>query len=57
MAEHGQLACPWCGDLFWVPVESDLEPQEMVVDCTVCCRPIEIRVEGGPDGARIVVLE
>jgi len=42
MLESAGIDCPWCGE----PNEVELEPgdagQELVQDCSVCCRPIVI---------------
>ena len=46
------VRCPYCGET----VEIALDPgsgtvQEYVEDCEVCCRPWNVHVAYGPDGA------
>ena len=50
--------CPWCGEA----VEIALDPgsgdrQQYVEDCQVCCRPWQVSVTYGPDGAADVLVE
>ena len=57
-AERGAVvACPYCGEA----VEITLDPgsgsyQEYVEDCEVCCRPWQVTVSYGPDGAAEVTV-
>ena len=51
------VLCPYCGQL----VEIALDPgsgsrQEYVEDCSVCCRPWEVRVEYRADGSAEVTV-
>jgi hypothetical protein len=54
MMDMLSLDCPWCGE----PNELPLEPQELgqqvLMDCRVCCRPIEIDLPDDPDGQPVV---
>lgn len=52
--ENGEdfgFACPWCGE----PNEYFVDPEErgqvVVMDCRVCCRPIELALPLNPDEA------
>jgi hypothetical protein len=52
-----EVHCPYCGQ----PVEIALDPgsgarQEYVEDCEVCCRPWQVSVTYGADGAAAVDL-
>ena len=52
------VVCPYCGE----EVEIVLDPgsgthQEYVEDCEVCCRPWQVSVTYGPDGAADVQVE
>jgi len=52
------VACPYCGE----SVEIVLDPgsgtrQEYVEDCEVCCRPWQVSVAYGTDGAAEVSVE
>jgi len=40
--------CPHCGEPNLVVVDTSQGEQEFIEDCTVCCRPIEIRVHAAP---------
>jgi hypothetical protein len=51
------VACPYCATV----VEIALDPgggarQDYVEDCEVCCRPWQVTVRYGPDGAAEVSL-
>lgn len=39
------VECPYCGETFEVRVDPSEEGQQMVQDCQVCCKPIELSVE------------
>ena len=40
-----EVECPHCGEAFEMCVDPGEEGQDMVQDCQVCCRPIELSVE------------
>ena len=40
--EHS-YQCPYCWELIESWLEPTAEPQLLVEDCIVCCRPIELR--------------
>jgi len=40
--------CPYCGEPNLVRVDTSVEEQDFIEDCTVCCRPIEILVTASP---------
>lgn len=37
------LQCPFCFEWNDIPIE-DEPPYETIVDCAICCHPMEIRV-------------
>jgi transcription elongation factor Elf1 len=39
------IQCPFCGQTFDVPIETNDQSQRLVIDCEICCRPLEISVE------------
>ena len=43
--EQETIVCPYCGESIDVLVDCSAGHQEYVEDCSVCCRPITIRVE------------
>lgn len=38
------ISCPYCGEQIDVLVDCSAGSQEYVEDCSVCCRPIVIRL-------------
>jgi cysteine-rich CPXCG protein len=43
--EQETIVCPYCGESIDVLVDCSAGHQEYVEDCSVCCRPITIRIE------------
>jgi hypothetical protein len=51
------VQCPYCGEEMEMAVDPGSGPrQEYVEDCQVCCRPWQVSVRYGPDGAAGVTL-
>jgi len=48
MLEENDLACPFCGELFTYNADTTQGSYTTIEDCTVCCRPLLIRVECQP---------
>ncbi len=48
------IRCPYCGEATGVHVDIDGDVDELVEDCTVCCRPILLHVEYDEAGDTIV---
>jgi hypothetical protein len=44
------VECPYCGESFETTVDASAGDAEYIEDCQICCRPIEFRIEVGPDG-------
>lgn len=42
--------CPYCGEPIELLLDRSAGEQRYVEDCTVCCRPINVRVDIGDDG-------
>ena len=40
-----QVDCPYCGEAIELVVDYSSGAQEYVEDCSVCCRPMAVRVE------------
>lgn len=40
---YQQRQCPYCGETIELQVDASAGSQTYVEDCSVCCRPIEIR--------------
>lgn len=53
-----EVTCPYCGEEGSVLVDSGGgDTQEYVEDCAVCCRPWQVHVSIGVDGAVEVWVE
>lgn len=50
LSEAVQVACPYCGEAVEVEVDAGDAGQELFEDCTVCCRPMRLRVDLDADG-------
>ena len=48
--EEVTIGCPYCGEAQVVSVEPEAHGHRYVEDCQVCCRPIVMEVEHGPQG-------
>lgn len=42
MEAAAEFACPWCGQIGTVSVDTGTACQRFTVDCEVCCRPVEL---------------
>lgn len=38
------VQCPYCGEPIELEVDSSAGEQGYIEDCSVCCRPIEVRL-------------
>lgn len=36
------VACPYCGETVDILIDTSIEQQNYIEDCSVCCRPMEI---------------
>ena len=50
-----QLYCPYCGESIEMQVDSSAGDQGYVEDCSVCCRPIEVRLRQDGENWRLEV--
>ncbi|MBT8428559.1 MAG: CPXCG motif-containing cysteine-rich protein [Gammaproteobacteria bacterium] len=39
-----QVQCPYCGELIEIQSDRSAGNQACIEDCSVCCRPIEVRL-------------
>lgn len=39
-----EIACPHCGESFPLLVDTMQDEQLMIEDCSVCCRPINLKI-------------
>jgi len=49
--------CPWCNETNELPLDPQEFGQQILMDCHVCCRPIEIDLPDTPDGRPVVCGE
>lgn len=42
--------CPYCGEPIDLAADGSAGGQDYVEDCSVCCRPIRVRLEVADDG-------
>jgi len=38
------IQCPYCGESIELLVDTSIDHQRYIEDCSVCCRPIELDV-------------
>jgi hypothetical protein len=50
-----QVQCPYCGESIELEVDGSAGEQGYIEDCSVCCRPIEVRVFARGDEWRLEV--
>lgn len=58
MYNQSQCSCPYCGEEVWVefyPEEGT--KQSMIIDCEVCCNPIQYYVVFDSEGSCSVDLQ
>jgi len=46
--QEASVVCPYCGAGFEITVDTSQGDSDFVEDCTVCCRPINFRVQCEP---------
>jgi hypothetical protein len=39
------VACPFCGEMNEIIIDTSVSRQRFVTDCEVCCRPFEVLAE------------
>jgi hypothetical protein len=48
LAIETDIACPHCGELFPLLVDTSVSEQQFIEDCSVCCRPIQLTIRSRP---------
>lgn len=43
MIVAAEVSCPWCGEYFALAIDTSEGDFDTIVDCEVCCRPMETR--------------
>ncbi len=44
MEESRRVACPYCGEHFYIFVDTSVGRQQYIEDCQICCQPINFRI-------------
>jgi hypothetical protein len=39
-----EVVCPHCGESFTLEVDTSQSEQDLIEDCSVCCRPIDLTI-------------
>jgi transcription elongation factor Elf1 len=42
------ITCPHCGETFSLEVDTSQSEQDLIEDCSVCCRPINFKIRCRP---------
>jgi phage terminase large subunit GpA-like protein len=42
------ISCPHCGETFALEVDTSQSEQDLIEDCSICCRPIVLTVRCRP---------
>ncbi len=51
MNDEIEISCPYCGEMNVVEVDiTEGQSQTFIQDCSVCCRPIEFKINIDRDG-------
>ena len=45
-----QITCPYCGESIDIMLDDSVDEQDYFEDCSVCCRPIRMRITTDIDG-------
>jgi hypothetical protein len=45
---EAEIVCPDCGQGFPLEIDTSQPEQSLIEDCTVCCRPINLRIRCRP---------
>lgn len=48
LAVETEITCPHCGESFPLRIDTSESEQELIEDCTVCCRPIALSIRCRP---------
>ena len=42
------VACPHCGETFTLEVDTSQGEQDLIEDCSICCRPVPLSIRCRP---------
>ncbi len=43
-----EVACPFCGEVFTISIDTTQGDYSTIEDCSVCCRPIQLTIACEP---------
>ena len=43
-----EIECPWCFEVFPLVLDTSAGDYEIIEDCSVCCRPIQLEIRCSP---------
>ncbi|MGY1410982.1 MULTISPECIES: CPXCG motif-containing cysteine-rich protein [unclassified Luteimonas] len=49
MLDLHDIACPYCGEVISLALDTSAGSQRYIEDCHVCCRPITVVLDVDPD--------
>lgn len=52
-----EITCPFCFESFYSMVDTSEGDLEMIEDCTVCCRPMQLHITCSPGEVESVCIE
>jgi len=52
---YRQVQCPYCGESIGMQVDGSAGEQAYIEDCSICCRPIEVRLVQGDEAWHLEV--
>ncbi len=56
MLQETNAPCPYCGEVIDLLLDVSVSEQDYIEDCSVCCRPLSIRLcVDGQGGYRVEV--
>lgn len=50
METSAEISCPYCGAVNTCPLDPSQGDETLVIDCEVCCRPMELTVRRDEEG-------
>ena len=56
LLETVRITCPNCGEPNEVVVDTSVPQQEIIEDCTVCCRPMVLNIAVDETGAMMIAV-
>jgi phage terminase large subunit GpA-like protein len=48
MTVPADIACPHCGETFALEIDTSQREQNLIEDCSICCRPIALTIRCRP---------